>query len=86
MASPLMPYRTRVAPVALDPGEDAAKAVWSGMAEVQLAWPFTPLIPGELDDFINRWATWLALGSQGRLSYPSAMPERPTQGGFRRAP
>lgn len=71
MASPLMSYRTRMAPVAVDPGEDAAKAVWSGMAEVQFAWPFTPLIRGELDDFINRWATWLALGSQD----PTVVPE-----------
>lgn len=84
MVSPLMPYRTKLSPAALDPGEDAAKAVWSGMAEVQLAWPFSPLVPGELDDFIDRWATWLALGSTGSLSYPSSMPERPTQGSFRR--
>lgn len=86
MTSPLLPHRTRMAPVALDPGEDAAKAVWSGMAEVQLAWPFTPLSQGELDDFIDRWATWLALGSQGRLAYPTSMPERSTAGGFRRSP
>ncbi|MGI8757375.1 MAG: serine/threonine-protein kinase [Acidimicrobiales bacterium] len=83
MAWALSAYRSRIAPAALDPGEDAAKAVWTGMAEVQLAWPFTPLTPGDLDDFVDRWAIWLAAGSQGQLSHPSSMPERPPQGSFR---
>jgi eukaryotic-like serine/threonine-protein kinase len=83
MISPMIARRGRKDPFALDPGEDAAKAVWNGMAEFQVAWPFTALVVGELDEFINRWAGWLATASDGALPYPSQMPERPTQGTWR---
>lgn len=71
-------------PFALDPGEEAAKALWIGIAEFQTAWPFTALIVGELDEFIDRWAIWLALASNSSLSQPSRMPERPANN-WRRA-
>lgn len=77
MICPMIPRRSTVDPFALDPGEDAAKAVWNGMAEFQTAWPFTPLVLGELDDFIDRWATWFAVASTGGLQHPSTMPEHP---------
>lgn len=48
------------------------------MAEYQAAWPFTPLVIGELDEFIDRWAAWLAQASTGGLQHPSTMPERPS--------
>jgi serine/threonine protein kinase len=72
-------------PFELDPSGEAAKAIWQGMAEFQVAWPFTPLIVGELDDFIDRWAGWFADAAGGRLSHPSSMPERNPQGSWRRA-
>lgn len=84
MVSPLIPERGRQDPFALAPGTDAAKAVWGGMAEVQLAWPFTPLALGELDEFIDRWAGWFASAAQGGLNHPHQMPERPTSGTYRR--
>jgi serine/threonine-protein kinase len=84
MISPLIPRRARQNPFALEPGEEAAKAVWQGMAEVQLAWPFTPLVIGELDEFIDRWAGWFADAANGRIAHPSSMPERSTQGSWRR--
>jgi eukaryotic-like serine/threonine-protein kinase len=84
MYSPFVQQRGRQNPFALDPGEEAAKALWSGMAEFQLAWPFTPLVVGELDDLINRWASWFAEAAEGRLGHPSSMPERSTQGSWRR--
>ena len=65
-------------PFRLDPGIEAAKALWNGMAEFQSAWPFTPLTVGELDEFIDRWAAWLAEASTGGLQHPSSMPERPS--------
>lgn len=71
-------------PFALHPGEAAAKAVWQGMAEFQVAWPFTPLIVGELDEFIDRWAGWFADAAEGRLSFPTSMPERDPGGSWRR--
>lgn len=83
MVSPLIPRRGRQDPFALSPGEEAAKALWTGMAEFQVAWPFTRLSFEELDDFIDRWAGWFADAAAGKLSRPSTMPERPTQGTWR---
>jgi serine/threonine-protein kinase len=65
-------------------GEEAGKALWRGMAEYQLAWPFTLLQDDELDEFISRWAEWLAAASTTNLNQPGTMPERPIdQGSFR---
>ena len=47
---------TRQEPFALKPGEDAAGAGAAAWPDrVQIAWPFTPLNVGELDDFMSRW-------------------------------
>jgi serine/threonine-protein kinase len=85
MISAWIPRRARQNPFALDPGEEAGVAVGSGMAEFEVAWPFTPLVIGELDDFIDRWAGWFALASQGKLGHPNSIPERPPSGSWRRA-
>lgn len=78
-------YRSSVNPFSLDPGSDAAKALWSGMAELQLAWPFTALTVGEsLDEFVTRWLTWFADAALGKLQHPSSMPERPPNGSWRK--
>ena len=84
MISPMIARTSKRNPFALDPGEEAAKALWNGMAEFQTAWPFSPLIVGELEEFIDRWATWLALASEGGLHQPGSMPERPSNN-WRRA-
>jgi eukaryotic-like serine/threonine-protein kinase len=55
MASPLIPRRGRQNPFPLAPGEASAKALWTGMAEYQVAWPFTRLSLEALDEFIDRW-------------------------------
>jgi eukaryotic-like serine/threonine-protein kinase len=73
-----------IAPFSMDLGEGAAKALWNGMAEYQLAWPFTPLSLGDLSEFIDRWIGWFADAAQGRLQYPSTMPERQAEGSWRR--
>ena len=83
MVSPLIPKKGRQEPFALSPGEDAAKAVWAGMAEVQVAWPFMRLEPDDLDEFVDRWAGWFAAAAGGGLQYPSTMPERPPSGSWR---
>jgi serine/threonine protein kinase len=85
MTSVFSPRQRPERPFALNPGENAAKAVWQGMAEFQVAWPFTPLIVGELDEFIDRWAGWFADAVEGRLNFPASMPERNPQGSWRRA-
>jgi serine/threonine protein kinase len=83
MFMPLMAQRGRQDPFALDPGEEAARAVGYGLADLQVAWPFTPLVVGELDAFIDRWAGWFAEAADGKLSHPGGMPERPPQGSWR---
>jgi eukaryotic-like serine/threonine-protein kinase len=83
MISPLIPRRGRQNPFALNPGIEAAKALWTGSSEFQMAWPFTPIQIDESDDLITRWADWFADGAQGRLQHPSTMPERDANGSWR---
>ena len=52
-------------PFALDPGEEAALALSRVKSNFTVAWPFTPVSPGFLDDIIIRWAGWLADASHG---------------------
>ena len=84
MITPLMPMRARQDPFALAPGKEAAQALWIGMAEFQVAWPFTQTRPGDMFELIERWAGWLAKATSGDLSHPSQMPERETGGSWRR--
>ena len=83
MNSPLIAKIGRQDPFALDPGEEAAKAMWNGMAEFQAAWPFTAVSIGDLDEFISRWAGWFADAVHGQLNRPSAMPEKQPEGSWR---
>jgi serine/threonine protein kinase len=83
MNSPLIAKVGRQDPFSLNPGTESAKAVWNGMAEFQVAWPFTVVSIGDLDEFISRWAGWFADAAQGQLNRPSAMPERQPQGSWR---
>lgn len=85
MISPVIPRQGRQDPFALDPGEESAKAVWPGMAEFQVAWPFTRLEPDDLTEFVSRWAGWLASAANGGLARPSTMPERSPEGSWRRS-
>ena len=84
MITPLVPMRARQDPFALAPGKEAAQALWVGMAEFQLACPFTQARPGDMSELIERWAGWLAKASSRDLSHPSQMPERETGGSWRR--
>ncbi|MEV0186668.1 serine/threonine-protein kinase [Streptomyces sp. NPDC050625] len=70
-------------PFALNPHHESRAAVNPGMAMHQVAWPFTPLVIGDLDEFIGRWAEWLAQAANGQLAHPSSMPERNPQGSWR---
>jgi serine/threonine-protein kinase len=85
MVGVFIPRRGRQNPFALNPGEESAKAVWNGIAESQVAWPFTPLSVGDLDEFVNRWAGWFGDAAQGRLSHPGSMPGRSPQDSWRRS-
>ncbi len=85
MWSPLLARTDREDPFALDPGENAAKALWAGMAEVQVAWPFMRIEASRLAEFIDRWASWFAAAAAGSLVHPPQMPERDPSGSWRRA-
>lgn len=75
---------TRQEPFGLKPGEDAAGAVAAAWPDrAQIAWPFTPLNVGELDDFISRWTEWFADASEGKLARPGSLPERPVKESWR---
>lgn len=84
MMSPLMGQHSAQAPFALDPGDQAGRALWPGMAEFQVAWPVTRLEPDDLEDFISRWGGWLAQAASGTLNIPGTMPERDPNGTWRR--
>jgi hypothetical protein len=71
------------APFALPPGHQAAQALLPMIGEFQVAYPFTPLATGELDEFVDRWATWLADAAEGRLQRPWSLPEKSPQGSWR---
>jgi hypothetical protein len=81
MVSPMVAKTTVMRPFMADPGVEAAKALWVGMAEYQLAWPIERV---DADAFIDRWAGWLADAAQGRLQAPSTMPEKPILQNWRR--
>ncbi|MFF3208325.1 serine/threonine protein kinase [Streptomyces sp. NPDC002962] len=70
-------------PFTRDPHEESRAAVGPGIAMFQVAWPFTPLVIGDLEEFISRWANWLAQAADNQLTHPSAMPERAPQGSWR---
>ncbi|WP_329086888.1 serine/threonine-protein kinase [Streptosporangium sp. NBC_01469] len=84
MWSPLIRKSSDKEPFSLMPGEKSAKALSPSTTEVQVAWPFTPLTVGELDEFISRWGAWLATASRGELQRPSEMPERSPYESWRR--
>jgi serine/threonine protein kinase len=80
----VMPRDTKTVPFAFNPGEDAGKALWRGIAEWQLARPFAPIDQGDEAAFIERWLEWFALAAEGRLARPRSMPEGQAEGSFRR--
>jgi serine/threonine-protein kinase len=85
MFNPFIHRRMEQEPFALQPCEDAAKAVSPMVAEFQVAWPFCAIDPGNEDEFIERWLEWFAQAAAGHLGHPTQMPERDPQGSWRRS-
>ena len=84
MVSPLIPRTTAFYPIAFEPCENAGKALSNTIAEWQVAWPFTPIDQGAEDGFIERWLEWFGQAAAGELRRPPSMPERPTDGSWRK--
>ncbi|MCT2588347.1 serine/threonine protein kinase [Streptomyces sp. N2-109] len=84
MSTPFRPVAETTKPFALDPHHESRTAISPTLGMHQVAWPFTPLVIGDLDEFIDRWATWLAQAANSRLAHPSHMPERNPQGSWRK--
>lgn len=53
------------------------------MAEYRVDWPFVPLIAGDLDDLVHRWAQWFSDAARGILAHPHTTPERRAEGSWR---
>jgi serine/threonine protein kinase len=83
MRHPLTRMVSAQNPFALRPDDRALRAVGPGMMEFQVAWPFTRLNVGELDEFVGRWGEWFAIAAEGRLGHPGSMPERQPVGSWR---
>lgn len=67
-------------PCTLNPGEtagSASAAVWTDRAQV--AWPFTLLIPGELDGFMSRWPNGAEMVLRENLTGPRTSPSAPSK-------
>lgn len=71
-----------VEPFAMNPDGDGRAAV-VGAGTNQLARPFTVVDLSDLGDFIGRWAEMLAKARDGRLAYPSHLPEQDPRGSHR---
>jgi serine/threonine-protein kinase len=84
MVTPLINEQSTQDPFALSPGPEAAQAIGAAMGSRQVAWPFSRLEPGAVDDFLNQWAGWFGEAASGKLSHPSGMPERDPSGSWRR--
>ena len=67
------PYST--APWALSPRE-AASAILPGFSHTQVARTPTKVVPGDLDEFIDRWGRWLSEAYLGPWERPAVLPER----------
>lgn len=75
----------RQAPFAMSPGREAGGALSRGIGGYQVAWPFTKLVPGEVDEFFDRWLGWFGAAAQDQLGHPSHMPERSPQDSWRQS-
>lgn len=84
MCQPLMGQRGRQDPFSFSPSDEAARALGTGIADFQVAWPFTRLATDDLTEFIDRWASWFGQAAQGTLNHPGSMPERRPEGSWRR--
>lgn len=68
------PYR-----FSIDPSDEAALALSLGVEKSHVAWEFTQLVPGDIDEFIDRWGTWFAQAYRGdfRIIYEAADSNNP---------
>ena len=85
MIMALINKRGRLDPFALDPGRNAYAALAPVIGEFQVAWPFTPIDQGNESEFIERWLGWFAKAAQGLFRHSDRMPERDSDGTWRRA-
>ena len=69
-------------PFAMAPDATSRAALGRSTAVHQVAWPFTQVEAGDLEEFITRWANWLVQAHTRRLVRPGHMPERPVAGSW----
>ncbi|MDC8980501.1 serine/threonine-protein kinase [Mycobacterium marinum] len=54
------------------------------MGTEQIAWPVEEIDRFDLSEFLGRWLGWFAQAAAGTLSRPNMMPEKPSEGSWRR--
>ncbi len=72
--------------IGIDNSDAVDAAFRSTPTNFYLAWPFSPLVPGDLSEFIDRWAAWFAQAAQCSLRRPQHFPERDPAGSWRGSP
>jgi serine/threonine protein kinase len=72
-----------IAPDEMRP-DAGAEAFAPGVGMHDVAWNPRKLEPGNLADFIERWATWLANAYEGRWVHPTSLPEEQILQNWRR--
>lgn len=72
-------------PYALAAGPASVESIRGGgmTGHNQIAWPFTEVDIFDLDEFVQRWAGWLAEAYEGKLRSPSRLPEKQAHGSWR---
>jgi len=85
MISPLIRERSLLTPFSLPPGSEAAQALAPAMGTRQVAWPFTRLEIGDLEEFVDRWAGWFGAAASNSLHSPMRMPEGSPEGTWRQS-
>ncbi|WP_330275145.1 serine/threonine protein kinase [Lentzea sp. NBC_00516] len=73
-----------VTPFSMRPSREIGMALSGVSGRWRHAWPFLPVVPGDMDDFVDRWAGTLAQAADRTLRVPSLLPERPVEGSWRK--
>ena len=73
-------------PFAMAPDATSRAALGRSTSIHQVAWPFTEVEAGDLEEFITRWATWLVETQARQLVRPATMPERSVARSWRQGP
>ncbi|MCX2950172.1 serine/threonine-protein kinase [Lentzea sp. NEAU-D7] len=73
-----------VTPFSMSPSPEIGMALSGASGQWRHAWPFMPVVPGDMNDFVDRWANTLAQAMDGTLTAPNLRPERLVEDSWRK--